>query len=59
MQRAGRSPDDFSSIVLVSKDAAYSKSEAAMRIWQLMDPPFSAIGWLGLTLVPRPTGTCT
>lgn len=38
--RAGRRPDDISSIVLVERDRAYVKSEAVLRIASKLGNPF-------------------
>lgn len=58
LQREGRSPDDISSIVLVTKDRAFFKSDAVLRIGQQMGsgtalaPLFPVTSTAGLLLVP-------
>lgn len=51
LRRAGRSPDDISSIVFVEEDQSHIKSEAILRIAQCLDSPFPLLASLGL-LVP-------
>ena len=51
LRRCGRAPDDISSIVLVEPDACFIKSEAVLRIAQLLDQPFPA---LASSLLPLP-----
>lgn len=53
LQRAGRSPDDISSIVLVEPGQAYIKSEAVLRIAQGLNMPLALLAGLAF-LVPRP-----
>jgi len=40
LDRQGRSPDYFDSLVLVDGDETYTKSEAALRIARELDGPF-------------------
>ena len=49
LRRAGRDPDDISSIVLVEEDAAYVKSDAVLRIATYLDtnPLFPIAGTFG------------
>ena len=49
LRRAGREPDDISSIVLVEEDAAYVKSDAVLRIATYLDtnPLFPIAGTFG------------
>ena len=48
LTRAGRAPDDISSIVLCESDGtSHVKSDAILRIAQLMDIPFRIIAPLG------------
>ena len=49
LRRAGRDPDDISSIVLVEEDAAYVKSDAVLRIATYLDgnPLFPIAGTVG------------
>ncbi|GAB4816727.1 hypothetical protein N2152v2_003773 [Parachlorella kessleri] len=53
LRRAGRSPDDLSSIVLVENDKTYIKSEAILRIGQRLNMPFALLAGLAF-LVPKP-----
>ncbi|KAJ1456429.1 hypothetical protein M885DRAFT_482556 [Pelagophyceae sp. CCMP2097] len=51
LERSGRKADDISSIVLVTKDDAYVKSDAVLRIGKLIDtkiPVAPAAGLAGL-----------
>ena len=51
LQRVGRSPEDLSSIVLVTEDDFYVKSDAILRIGKQLNVPF----WLLSTmLLPLP-----
>mmetsp|Transcript_37828 Transcript_37828/g.76484 ORF Transcript_37828/g.76484 Transcript_37828/m.76484 type:complete len:197 (-) Transcript_37828:360-950(-) len=50
LRRAGRRPDDISSIVLVEKDRAYVKSNAVLRIAQKLSNPFPFLGLFGFVL---------
>ena len=52
LQRAGRSPDDISSIVLVEAGGSHVKSDAILRIAQRLEIPFPLLAGLGL-LVPQ------
>ena len=52
LRRAGRSPSDISSIVLVGPDAAHVRSDAILRIAQLLGHPWPLLGAMGL-VVPR------
>ena len=47
LQRAGRRPEDISSIVLVEKDRAFIKSDAVLRIAQKLSDPFPFLGIAG------------
>ena len=49
LRRAGREPDDISSIVLVEEQAAYVKSDAVLRIATYLDgnPLFPIAGTIG------------
>ncbi|GAQ91675.1 hypothetical protein KFL_008320040 [Klebsormidium nitens] len=40
LQRAGRAPEDISSIVLIEPDRSYTHSEAILRIAQYLPEPF-------------------
>lgn len=48
LRRAGREPDDISSIVLVDDSAAYIKSDAILRIARKLNLPFPFLGSAGL-----------
>lgn len=48
LQRAGRRPDDISSIVLVDQNGAYIKSEAALRISRGLGMPVALLAYFGL-----------
>ena len=48
LQRAGRKPDDISSIVLVEKERAFIKSDAVLRIARKLSNPFPFLGFAGL-----------
>ena len=47
LQRAGRRPDDISSIVLVEKERAFIKSDAVLRIARKLSNPFPFLGLAG------------
>ncbi|XP_068653462.1 DCC family protein At1g52590, chloroplastic [Aristolochia californica] len=51
LQRAGRAPDDISSVVLVEKNKSYIKSEAVLKIMEYLDLPFPPLASF-LKLVP-------
>ncbi|KAG9459651.1 hypothetical protein H6P81_004159 [Aristolochia fimbriata] len=51
LQRAGRAPDDISSVVLVEKNRSYIKSEAVLKIMEYLDLPFPQLASF-LKLVP-------
>uniref|UniRef100_A0A7N0ZUT7 Thiol-disulfide oxidoreductase DCC n=1 Tax=Kalanchoe fedtschenkoi TaxID=63787 RepID=A0A7N0ZUT7_KALFE len=51
LRRAGRAPDDISSVVLVEKDRAYIKSEAVLKIMEYIDLPFPQLAFF-LQFVP-------
>lgn len=51
LQRSGRAPDDFSSVVLVEKDRSYIKSEAVLRIMEYLNLPFPQLA-IFLKFVP-------
>ena len=52
LERSGRSPDDISSIVLVTKDEAYVKSAAVITIAQVLRHPLSFVARLAQLLIP-------
>jgi predicted DCC family thiol-disulfide oxidoreductase YuxK len=52
LRRAGRNPDDISSIVLVDIDRAYIKSDAVLRISKKLAPPLPLAGFIGLGFPP-------
>lgn len=52
LRRCGRQPGDISSIVLVERGASFVRSDAILRIAQLLSVPWPLLGALGL-LVPR------
>lgn len=61
LARAGRQPDDISSIVVVYRDGrAFTKSEAVLRIGTevgggtVFEPLFPVASTLGLALLPKP-----
>ncbi|CAM8948388.1 unnamed protein product [Rhodiola kirilowii] len=51
LRRAGRAPDDISSVVLVEKERAYNKSEAVLKILDYIDLPFPQLAFF-LQFVP-------
>lgn len=51
LHMSGRSPDDISSIVLVEPTRSFFKSDAVLRIAQILESPVAAFGNVGL-LVP-------
>ena len=53
LRRAGRDPDDISSIVLVEKDAAYVKSDAVLRIATYLDNPLLPVAGTIGPMFPR------
>lgn len=53
LRRAGRSPDDISSIVLVERQAAYTKSAAILRIAAGLQAPLPLVA-AALDVFPRP-----
>ncbi|KAL4426672.1 hypothetical protein ABPG77_004728 [Micractinium sp. CCAP 211/92] len=53
LRRAGRSPDDISSIVLVERQAAYTKSAAILRIAAGLQAPLPLVA-AALDGFPRP-----
>eukprot|EP00538_Stauroneis_constricta_P007241 CAMPEP_0119561388 /NCGR_PEP_ID=MMETSP1352-20130426/17438_1 /TAXON_ID=265584 /ORGANISM="Stauroneis constricta, Strain CCMP1120" /LENGTH=207 /DNA_ID=CAMNT_0007609577 /DNA_START=117 /DNA_END=740 /DNA_ORIENTATION=+ len=57
LQANGRGADDISSIVLVTQDGAYTKSDAVLRISEALTPlrllPLKPISRLGRYVVPR------
>ncbi|KAL4425540.1 hypothetical protein ABPG75_009556 [Micractinium tetrahymenae] len=53
LRRAGRSPDDISSIVLVEQDAAHIKSAAILRIAAGLQAPLPVVA-AALDVFPRP-----
>lgn len=55
LQRAGRSREDISSMVLVEKDESYIKSDAVLRTAQYIDAPIlPMLASLGMLAVPKP-----
>jgi predicted DCC family thiol-disulfide oxidoreductase YuxK len=55
LQRAGRSRDDISSMVLVEKDNSYIKSDAVLRTAQYLDAPIlPLLASVGLLVAPKP-----
>jgi len=48
LQKVGRNADDISTIVLVTEDTAYIKSEAVMQIARKLQDPYPAIYYSGL-----------
>lgn len=57
LRRSGRSADDISSIVLCTRDGSYTKSEAVLRIAQLLErgplpSSLPVLGTLGLLVPP-------
>eukprot|EP00887_Chlorella_sp_A99_P000739 scaffold5.g739.t1 len=52
LARAGRAPDDISSIVLVERDAAYVKSAAVLRIGRALRLPLAQLAALGALSLP-------
>jgi len=57
LEQNGRRCDDISSIVLVTKSGAYTKSDAVLRISQELAPPFlpglKPLSAIGLFAVPK------
>lgn len=57
LQSNGRNADDISSIVLVTKDGAYIKSDAVLKITEELTPlpilPLKPVAALGINLVPK------
>ena len=57
LEANGRKTDDISSIVLVTKDAAYTKSDAVLKITEELTPiallPLKPAAILGQMLVPK------
>ncbi|KAL8170791.1 hypothetical protein V2J09_022595 [Rumex salicifolius] len=51
LRRSGRDPDDISSVVLVEKNRAYTKSEAVLKIMEYIDLPFPQLAFV-LHFVP-------
>ena len=49
LERAGRSPDDISSIVLVERDRSSTKAEAVLRIGALLDAPLPVLAYFFLS----------
>ncbi|KAJ9514260.1 hypothetical protein QJQ45_012232 [Haematococcus lacustris] len=52
LQRAGRAPDDITSIVLVEAGGAHIKSEAVLRIAQQLSAPWRLLALFGLPAPP-------
>mmetsp|Transcript_1137 Transcript_1137/g.1740 ORF Transcript_1137/g.1740 Transcript_1137/m.1740 type:complete len:216 (-) Transcript_1137:159-806(-) len=56
LEKNGRKADDISSIVLVSSEGAYVKSDAILKITEALTPrflPTRQVGKLGQILIPR------
>lgn len=57
LQKNGRKADDISSIVLVTSDGAYTKSDAILRITEELSPfallPLRPVAAFGRFLVPK------
>lgn len=51
LRRAGRAPDDISSVVLVEKERSYIKSDAVLRIMEYINIPFPQLAFF-LKFVP-------
>lgn len=55
LQRAGRSRDDISSMVLIEKNNSYIKSDAVLRTAQYLDAPILPfLASMGLLVAPKP-----